>query len=455
MHRDTTDVGMLPVGVRGPTILRVGTLGTMVGSALAVLRDAARLFAGQWPTLAVISLLGIIGHNGFLWFSVWLSGNPGMGLATAILLPLVPISSLVALILMLRHAGRHEPTLAPLVTDTAGPRLRARLALLASTLIPFLTLYVAQDRLEQDRRVFVNTAVATEFITSGFWNPDRDTGRGALLAGGTLFGLVAVAFVLRTALDRFSLPARHLTWGALAAYVEVLWLFLLANQVSGYKSEIRGWVEDRRLSAWALDRWQAFTEQLGPLTAPVRDLGGQVLEVVANADQTVVLPIAWLTVGAVVFGRELAPPPRPERTRRWREKVPPWVDRGVGEATSSVAERFGALARGVRLLAVAGLLPMLLFCVAFLLAGQAGTLVDEAVRAVLGPHDGNAVIAWSPILAILGQVTRDVVVVCLLAAALGRVVAGLRSTDDLVPPARAEAEAGAPGQSSVGSGQSA
>ena len=37
-----------------------------------------------------------------------------------------------------------------------------------------------------------------------------------------------------------------------------------------------------------------------------------------------------------------------------------------------------------------------------------------------------------PILAILGEVTRNVVVVCLLAAALGRVVAGLRERDELV-----------------------
>ncbi len=118
-----------------------GTLGAMVGSALAVLRDAARLLLGQWPTLAVIALLGLIGHNGFLWFCVWLSERNG--LATAILLPLVPISSLVALVLMLRHAGRHEPTLAGLVHDVPGSRLQARLTLLASTLIPFLTLYVA------------------------------------------------------------------------------------------------------------------------------------------------------------------------------------------------------------------------------------------------------------------------------------------------------------------------
>ena len=402
----------------------------MAGSALVVLRDAARLLVRLWPTLAAIALLGIIGHQGFLWLCVWLSDHNG--LATAVLLPLVPISSLVALVLMLRYAGRHEPTLAGLTEDVPGPRLRARLALLASTLIPFLTLYVAQDRLEQDLRVFVNATVATEFITADFWNPDRDTDRALLVTGGALFALVAVAFVLRTALDRFGLPARHLSWGMLAAYVEVLWLFLLANQVSGYKGEIRAWFASRRLSEWALAQWDALTALLGPLTEPVRALGGWIGQVVANADQTIVLPIAWLTVGAVVFGTELAAPDHPTRPRPWRERLPRWADRGVSEATSSISDRFGALVRGVRLLAVAGLVPMLFFCVAFLLAGQAGTLVDEAVRVVLGPRDGDEVVFWSPILTIPGEVTRNVVVVCLLAAALGRVVAGLATARQLV-----------------------
>ena len=102
--------------------------------------------------------------------------------------------------------------------------------------------------------------------------------------------------------------------------------------------------------------------------------------------------------------------------------------------------------------AVAGLLPMLLFCVAFLLADQAGTLVDEAVRALVGPREGTTVIYLSPILAILGEVTRNVVVVCLLAAALGRVVAGLREREELVVEEPAGA---AEGQEPVGSGQSA
>ncbi|MFQ6170163.1 hypothetical protein ACK8HX_01030 [Oryzobacter sp. R7] len=378
----------------------MGTLGAMASSALVVLRDAARLLARQWPTLAAIALLGIVGHQGFLWFCVWLSDHHG--LATAILLPLVPISSLVALVLMLRHAGRHEPTLAPLVTDVPGERLRGRLALLASTLIPFLTLYVAQDRLAEDLRTFVNAAVTTEFITADFWNPDRNLDRGALVTGGALFALVAVAFVLRTALDRFGLPARHLSWGMLAAYVEVLWLFLLARQVAGYKGEVRDWVADRRLSVWALEQWAGLTDRLGPLTEPVRSAGAFLGEVVANADQTIVLPIAWLTVGAVVFGKDLAAPAGPERRHPVRERLPGWVRRGVGEATASVADRFGALVRGVRLLAVAGLVPMLFFCVAFLLADEAGTLVDEGVRALLGPRDGETVVAFSPILSILG-----------------------------------------------------
>ncbi len=421
----------------------MGSLGVAVASALTVLRDAARLLLAHWPTLSAIALLGVIGHNGFLWFCVWLSGHNG--LATAILLPLVPISSLVALVLMLRYAGQHDRVLGSLVDPAPGSRLQGRLALLASTLIPFLTLYVSQDQLEQDRREFVNAATATEFLTSTFWNSDVDTGRAALVSGGYLLGLVAVAFALRTALDRFRLPARHLTWGVAAAYVEVLWVFLLARQVAGLKGEVRGWVLERRLSTWTLDRWQDLTGLLGPLTEPVRALGRQVADIAANADQTIVIPIAWLTVGAVVFGHELVAPEREGRTRAWRGRVPPWAVRGVDEATRSVSARFGALARGVRLLAVAGLVPMLMFCVAFLLAEQAGVLVDMGVRALVGPQEGTTAIYLSPILSVLGDVARSVALVALLTAALARVVASLRSADTPV----------APGQEPAGSAHSA
>ena len=40
------------------------------------------------------------------------------------------------------------------------------------------------------------------------------------------------------------------------------------------------------------------------------------------------------------------------------------------EATASVRGRFSALGNGIRLLAVAGLAPMLLFCLVFLLSRQ-------------------------------------------------------------------------------------
>ncbi|MBM6400535.1 hypothetical protein [Phycicoccus sonneratiae] len=410
----------------------MGSLGVAVGSAVAVLRDALRIALGHWPVLAAIALVGVAGHNGFLWLCVWLSADHG--LLAAVLLPLVPISSLVALVLMLRYAGQHEPTLATLVEPHPGSRLQGRLVLLASTLLPFLTLYVSQDQLEQDRREFVNTTTADEFLNASFWNPDIDTERALLVSGAGLFALVAVAFVLRTALDRFRLPARHLTFGLAAAYVEVLWVFLLAGQVSRYKGEAGAWLLDRQLTTWALERWQDLTGLLGPLTEPVRALGQRVADLLANADQTVVLPIAWLTVGAVVFGQELVAPDRAARASRWRHRSPSWVTRGVDEATASVRDRFGALARGVRLLTVAGLVPMLMFCVAFLLAEQVGVGVDVLVRAVVGPREGTTAIFLSPILSILGDVARSVALVALLTAALGRVVGGLRAGDRVVAP---------------------
>ena len=79
--------------------------------ALAVVADAARLLWRHWPVLAVIYLLGAAGHNGFLWLAVAVSEHQPT--VAGFLLPLVPISTLVALILMLRALAPSLPNVAP------------------------------------------------------------------------------------------------------------------------------------------------------------------------------------------------------------------------------------------------------------------------------------------------------------------------------------------------------
>ena len=188
-----------PVLAGGPTILRVGTLGAMVGSALAVLRDAVRLLLGQWPTLAAIALLGLIGDNGFL--LVLRAGRAeANGLADGDPAALVPISSLVALVLMLRHAGRHDrrwpgwsttSRLAPPgQADPPGEH-------------PHPLPHATSPRTGSRRTSRPSSTRRWPTVPHGeLLDPDIDTNRGLLVTGGYLFGLVAVAFVLRTALDR-------------------------------------------------------------------------------------------------------------------------------------------------------------------------------------------------------------------------------------------------------------
>ncbi|MDO5501728.1 MAG: hypothetical protein Q4G67_01020 [Actinomycetia bacterium] len=437
-----------------------------------VIADAGRLFWRHWPVLVFIYLLGAAGRNGFLWLSISVSERHAT--IAGFLLPLVPISSLVALILMLRALApslRHVDLDKDLALGPeAGPlpdgvlvqrelsrrawfrkaRLRwqgraratygrvrsvatARLALLAATLIPFLTLYAAEGHMTRDRMQFTSAAFYDEFVERGLTlelTSAINTDRLLIATGWALAAIVLGALVLRSGLDRFRLSERSLGWGLFAAYLEVLWLFLLANQFTGLQNRIWGWVTQRRFADWVMDTWAWFTGLLGPLADPVGLFTTQVLGALGRGDQLIVLPIAWLTVAAVVYGRTIAPPPRPAREHgpimrgllTALDAVPAPLVRVWNELTAGVRERFRALGNGIRLLIAAGVLPMLVFCVVFLLARQCGHLAQEIARHLIGPQDINTRLAFAPHVAVVTDGVYTVVLVVLLAAAIDRLL---------------------------------
>ena len=118
----------------------------------------------------------------------------------------------------------------------------------------------------------------------GLLEPDIDTDRGFLVTGGYLFGLIAVAFVLRT-VSTASGCRPGTSPGACSPPTSRC----CGSSCWEPGGQLRGpgadWVLDRRLSTWVLERWQALTELLGPLNGPVRSLGHQAAEFVANADR--------------------------------------------------------------------------------------------------------------------------------------------------------------------------
>ena len=244
-----------------------------LGDALAVIINGLRLVARHAPTLLVIYLFGSTVRNGVLWASVEVSAHNST--LAGFMLPLAPMATLDR-----DHpdaAGRVEVPLVSVVRRTRpAPTPRRRRGSVSSRApsIPFLTVYAAQGYLKEDIRLFVNEASYDEIYgTAGsFYGHAADSGpydhRRRHPAGRDI---VVVALVLRFAIDKLDLPSKHTTWGLLAAYVEVLWLFLIAaagHEVPGPRVGVGDRPTVRR--AGSRTAWATLTDAVGPIGDPLR-----------------------------------------------------------------------------------------------------------------------------------------------------------------------------------------
>lgn len=399
---------------------------SMLTDAFGVVVDGLALVVKHLPVLVVLYLLGATGRGAVLWAAVEVSAvQPTVA---GLMLPLAPLSTLVAFVLMLRVVGRSlRHARFGATADQAATPVGVRLTILASTLIPFLTVYAAQGYLQEDVRVFVNEASYDELFGSArsFYGESADIGRAAVASGSLLVGLVLVALVLRFLLTRFDLPRKHVAFGGLAAYVEVLWLVLLARQFTQYQDTAWQWVLDRRSVHAVQSWWGQLVDGLGALGEPLARTVSAIGTFIDSSDDILLIPVAWLTVGAVALGTSVAAPRRAPVARPWERytnRVPTRVRSWGGELTSDFTGRFRGLANGVRLLAVGGLLPMILFCLVFVLARQAGLGVGEVWRMVVGPVDSATGTAFAPWRGLVTTGVEYVVLAGLLAAAVDRIV---------------------------------
>lgn len=422
----------------------------LVADALAVLVEALRLVARHAPVLLSLVLLGAAVHGGALWLGVLVSRVSPF--AASFVLPLAPIGSLVAVILMLRAVSpslRVAHTDDGSATDVPGDRpegvrglrvgARARIGLLASTLVPFLGLYVADGRLDADRAFYANQAVYDELFGAGsaVWSGGQaQTGRAVVATGGALLAVIAVTLLLRRLVNHFDLAGRNPLLGLTAAYLEVYWLFSVAKAWASTKDYVTDWVSGRAAVAWASGQWESLVAALGPVGRPVRAAVDWLLGLLADASDVVLVPLAWLAVGAVVFGRRLPDADRPGqprslagagrlgRLRSWWAilPLPTPVRRWLGQLGADQRDRFRDLREGLHLLARGGLAPMLGFCLLFALTHWLDWGVASVARALLGPRSAETGLAFSSIVGVLVDAVRTVVLVGLLAAAVDRVL---------------------------------
>jgi hypothetical protein len=406
--------------------VREGVVGTF-----AVVLSGARLWLRHWPVLISLALLGGAGRMGAIWGATVVSdANNTLGVLVLVLAPLASVTAIVLMLYALRHSLPHIRS----VAERHGPdavttgRERRLLDVLASVLVPFLAVYASYGLLKEDTDRYVNAAVADEFLANAdiFYNPGNgiDTDRFVFATGWLAFAIVAGAIVLRWGLARLE-GARGWLWlGFAGAYVEVLWLTTLAAHLTVYKDQAWDWVESRKGVDMFAGWWLDLMDRIGPFSNPVDAATDWLFGVLGQFDAIVVIPVSWLAVGAVVYGHKLVPPPAPEpRQRKVFAAVPKPVRRWGAEVVADVRERFTGLTGGLRQLAIAGLAPMLIFGLAFLASARLEDLMNLAGRYLMGPQELDTWLAFAPHVETVTRALGLTVTMCLLAAAVDRVLA--------------------------------
>lgn len=398
---------------------RVEVMAGALRGVWSLIRDSGRVLIGVGPALLALFLLGATVRASVLWLAVIASGVwPFLG---ALLVPLAPLATLLSLVLMLRLAGRLLPAFqGPDITPPAI-RLRGDLTSAALVLLPFLAVYASQGMLKQDVTVYIRDVTATE--AASFL--DANYARAVYDLNWIVISIIVVALVARNLIKRKELVAKHWSWALIAAYLEALWLVTLAQVVSAQLKGITDWVMGRQVVAATIDAWSGWVDTLGAIASTVRAVPAFIGQLIGMVGTVITMPVAWLAVGALVFGRKLVGPKpdelTPEAIAKRTKAIPHPVRRGVEAVLQPVTSPVKNTWIAVKKVAIAGIGTMVLFCIAFYLAVQAQVLVRLGLRAVLGPQPWDLQFVLEPWLQLAENATYWVLIVVLLVAAVNAV----------------------------------
>ena len=408
----------------------------------AVLVSAWRILRTYWAPFVVIACLGLALRSGALWLAVVVSDTNAF--VAQLILVLAPLGFLLAMIAMLWMTRGALPNVAELAQRESrqAPIERREMRLVdvaVSVLVPFLAVYVSYGLLKEDLYRFTNEAAYAEFNQFSLdGDVDYDfAGRLAIYDWQVVLAIVAIAWVLRYALGRFESVTRFLWLAFAGALVEVYYTSQVAQKVADLREAGVTWVQDRQASRLVLDQYDQVVGTLGPLANPVDTATTWLFGLLGAVDAVVIVPLAWITVGAVVLGHKLSGPEAPaaQPNPRW-ERIPAPVRRFGGGLVTDVRERWSAFWNGLRMMATAGLLPMLTFCLAFLLVLRLPWLVAQLLRLAIGPVETATWIAFSPMEKSVGLAVTMVLTAALLAAAIDWLLGpklGPRQGDDPAP----------------------
>ena len=409
-----------------------------------VLVSAARILRRHWAPFVVIACLGLALRSAALWAAVEVSDHNAF--VAQLIIVMAPLGFLLAMIAMLYLTRESLPNVAELshrearqaVTEKREMRL---VDVAVSVLVPFLAVYVSYGLLKEDLYRFTNEAAFDELNQFSLGAPpDFDfRSRLAIYDWQVVLAIVVIAWVLRFALGRIESVTRFLWLAFLGALVEVYYTSQVAQKAADLREAGVAWVQQRRASRLVLEQYDEVVGTLGPMAHPVDAATSWLFGLLGAVDAVVLVPLAWLTVGAVVLGHRLSPPETAAREpHRHLQRIPAPVRRFGSGLVADLRGRWSAFWNGLRMMATAGLLPMLTFCLTFLLVIRIPWAVGQLLRLAIGPVETSTWLAFAPMEKAAGLAVTMVLAAALLAAAIDWLLGPkLHPTPGATPPSEA------------------
>lgn len=362
----------------------------------SIVTSTLRLAASKWPVLLALYLAGWLAR--YLVIEVAALVGTTDALAAFLIMPiaiLARLASFIGMFLVLRPGMPAFDELAANGEDAIDRTQQAPAAkgpslqdLFLASILPFFAFYAAWQFLAEDTLQYA--ASALEKI-----NPfaDTDTSAGVLNLQLTWASAaaIAIAFTGRYLLKRYS--DRLPRWIAvLTVYLEAVWVYLTLFLISTYRSDYESWVANRAVMHWLAD----LRATLGDFFAPIGIAWDAIAWAIAEAGGLILLPVAWLALAGIVYGRALTAGPLllavpqnryADRVRTRYASVPKALSRRVSDIGGGFVSRWRPLANALTLVWRAGVVPMGIFVLAYTVIEASGAWLGFGAIQLIGAHD--------------------------------------------------------------------
>lgn len=381
-------------------------LAAYVGDVLGTFGLAGRVLRQHWPTLLALALGGEILRGAALRLAAAVWFNHGWWMWP--IFALAPAFLSVTLVLMLLRVRTTLPGLPP----STGSMWAAAGALT----IPFLLFYQQAYLYPDYQRVLADWA---DIAFTAAINGQPPAGLYLLpVAVGVPAAAIIVA--LRWIVGRLPVVKRHPALSLPAVYLEVLFILVGLEVIADRWDAARDWAQRRRAWIGVTDWLHSDFAWAGPGSGVLRAVFGWWTSVWPSVHSGLIIPIAALAAGAVVYGVRL------EHENQPRHRGPGSVLGAAaatlaGGAWRGISGRFGPALRALRVMLRAGIVVTLAFCLGYVGLQLGHSWMNIGERALIGSQDAN--LFWWPIGRILDRLNDAVVqvlIVCLLAGAVGR-----------------------------------